>query len=130
MVYTAQWFLDYFPDKKKLEFLSRYPLWLADYSWRTKITDKPYYLASYVWPEGPSVWQKTDKGDGKAYGLNAASADVNDFMLGDYEALLKFFGVEVTPPPGPSYKERLAALVKEIKRRRKLHSNAVYAEPY
>lgn len=110
IVYTAEWYLNHFPDKRKLEFLKRYPLWLADYSWMSKVKNAPHYIIPYVWNGDVAIWQKTDKGDGPAHGIASKSICLNEWM-GTYDELLKFLEIKPTVPPTEPEVHDLAWLV-------------------
>lgn len=92
IVYTSAGFMSSFA-KDKASFLSRYPLWIANYIQRT------YPTMPVVWTDW-KIWQYSDKGDypwyvwkgkakGREYGVESDGLDMNWFK-GNYTDLLNF----------------------------------------
>jgi hypothetical protein len=77
--------------------MGEYPLWVATY---------PYVMSPFARPYMPSpwtdwtIWQYTDKGDGKKYGVQAKAVDLNYFK-GTYNDLLAFLDKAPVTPPAP-----------------------------
>jgi GH25 family lysozyme M1 (1,4-beta-N-acetylmuramidase) len=92
-VYTAYYYWMWTTGGKADWFL-RFPLWVANYGTTKPLVPKP-------WGDW-TLWQFTDKGDARRYGIyNSASCDLNEFN-GNEQAFRKFFGIGgVTPPPEP-----------------------------
>ena len=65
-----------------LEYFKQYPLWVANYNVTRPLIPKP-------WTDW-LLWQYTEKGDGKPYGVASANIDLNHYK-GDF----------VQPPPPP-----------------------------
>lgn len=100
-IYTAEWFMSKF-DRKKTEWMSRYPLWVASYK------SAPPPTIPREW-QNYTIWQYSDKGTypyyqnvsigyGKQYGSSSYGLDMNWFN-GSYEDLLSFAGKDAPPEP-------------------------------
>jgi len=75
------------------DWLMEYDLWIAHYL-KNPEDREPYFAPWDKW----TFWQFTDRGDGKAYGMESKQVDVNYFN-GSLEDLKKYAGgEEVTPP--------------------------------
>lgn len=78
------------------EYFRQYPLWIANYN----PVDKPMIPEPFdTW----MMWQYTDNGDGKPYGVESRNIDLNYFN-GTENEFNQFFGVTDNPPPAPNGK--------------------------
>lgn len=100
IIYTAKWYMDWF-DLKYVSWMSKYPLWVADYTWTSNTlgycTRVPKPWTEYL------MWQfSADKnGRGHEFGVDASDIDLNWFP-GKYDDLLKYLGKdEIIPDPIP-----------------------------
>lgn len=89
ILYTASGFIRDFP-KEKLGWMVKYPLWLAQYTFAQLPPTVPYPWSNWTF------WQYTDKGDGRYYGCESLTIDM-DYYNGSYDDLLAYCGT-VTPP--------------------------------
>jgi GH25 family lysozyme M1 (1,4-beta-N-acetylmuramidase) len=101
LVYSAKWFTDNF-ERKHLDFLKAYPLWVAQYPyWMTPITrpSLPYPWENWLFWQ----WSADGNGRGNEFGVQAKSIDLN-YWQGDYRQLLDWLDTEkptpVEPPQG------------------------------
>ena len=73
-----------------LNYFKQYPLWIAAYNNLKPTVPKP-------WTDW-AIWQYTDNGDGKLYGVESLNIDLNYFN-GDEEAFRARFGLGATVQP-------------------------------
>lgn len=67
--YWIEFTINKFIPNKSLEYFVQYPLWIAAYNNTAPLIPKP-------WTEW-SLWQFTDKGNGKLYGVESRNIDLN-----------------------------------------------------
>lgn len=72
----------------ELNWFSKFPLWLAWYNKNTPLVPKPW--------SNWDIWQFTDSGDGKKYGVESREIDLNYFN-GDLTSFKSRFGITQSP---------------------------------
>jgi len=77
-----------------LEYFHQYPLWIASYGTQPPAIPKPWTSTEWLF------WQYSESGDGKQYGVESNSIDLNYFN-GDIAGLRARFKLTETPPPTP-----------------------------
>ena len=105
MVYTSPGFMRHF-DRRKVGFMSHYPLWVAHY------IQRPYPDIPFPW-QNWIMWQYSDKGHypyyiyrdtlpgrGKDWGVTSYGLDMNWFN-GTYEDVLEFITTGAIEPDPP-----------------------------
>lgn len=75
--------------KAERDYFLQYPLWVANYT----LADKPQVPTPF---DSWALWQYTDNGDGKAYGVQSGNIDLNYFD-GNMDDFLKMFNVGLVP---------------------------------
>jgi lysozyme len=81
-----------------LEYFHQYPLWIANYK-------MPIPLIPLPWADNEWLfWQYTAKGDGKAYGVESTSIDLNYFN-GNLNDFRRRFMLPEPPPSAPETSE-------------------------
>lgn len=105
IIYTSWGFWRSY-GSKSLEY-ALYPLWLAQY------TTSMYPTVPAPWKEY-RFWQYTDKGDGKAHGMESAGLDMNRFA-GTYADLLTFAGMKKAEPTYEQKVDKLWAAHPELR---------------
>jgi len=82
-------------EKDKLEYFHQYPLWIANYGVSNPTVPQPWGANGWLF------WQYTENGNGKTYGVESQSVDLNYFN-GDAEAFRQRFnlGDSGGTPPG------------------------------
>lgn len=109
MIYTSAGFFNEFGRGWDTAW-KRYPLWIANYTTASvPLVPKPWGKSDWLF------WQYTSKGDGKLYGVESATVDLNRFN-GDEAAFRKVFimGESVTPVMPPDALDRLWAAHPEL----------------
>lgn len=99
IVYTAQWFTNYFKTEH-ISWMNKYPLWIANYSsWANNVAKQPVSYPKMefedrAWDDW-TIWQFSADGNGRGneFGVDAGNIDLNYFQ-GDYEDLLVWLGKE------------------------------------
>ncbi|HCR72170.1 MAG TPA: hypothetical protein DIW23_12050 [Anaerolineae bacterium] len=84
--------------KASLNYFKQYPLWIAAYNNFEPTVPAP-------WTDW-SIWQYTDNGDGKPYGVASNNIDLNYFNGSEAE-FYEFFGVTTPPHPSPNQEHDL-----------------------
>lgn len=95
--------------KASLNYFKQYPLWIAAYN--NVRPDVPAPFDNWL------MWQFTDNGDGKKYGVESLNIDLNYFN-GDEQAFRARFGLGAVTQPSPSEEAmRVSAMYqnKEVK---------------
>lgn len=116
IIYTGKWYTDYFKPEY-LSWMKEYPLWVADYTWKSNnVFKKPFYMPK-PWTK-QAIWQFSADGNnrGREFGANADDIDLNWFE-GSYDDLLKFIGAtDITHPvpPEPPVIEPISGSVFEV----------------
>ena len=91
-IYTGYYYwLEHVPERAH-RYFKDYPLWLAWYA------DLDRVMVPQPWEE-LTLWQFTERGDGKLYGLNPLvkkAIDLNYYMGDDFDG---FAGASKEPPP-------------------------------
>jgi len=98
IIYTGKWYTDHF-NLKYIQFMNKYPLWVADYTWKSNtLYNRPTYMPA-PWT-AQTIWQFSADGNGrgKEFGTPGGSIDLNWFE-GDLETLRAF--LEIVPEPIP-----------------------------
>ena len=98
-IYTAYYYWREFApnattEVANLEYFHQYPLWIANYGATAPAVPKPWSASEWL------LWQYTDNGDGKPYGVESLNIDLNYFN-GDVTAFRKRFNIPYLPPPPP-----------------------------
>lgn len=99
-IYTAYYYWrDNAPNSStqaaSLNYFKQYPLWIAHYGATTPLVPLPWKTGEWLF------WQYTESGDGKLYGCESNSVDLNYFN-GDLAALKTRFNLPDTQPdPDP-----------------------------
>jgi len=99
-IYTAYYYWrDNAPNAtlqaSSLEYFHQYPLWIASYETAVPLIPKPWAAGEWLF------WQYSESGDGRLFGAESNSIDVNYFN-GDLAALKARFKLSDTPPPPPN----------------------------
>lgn len=69
IIYTAFY---YWRDYVRSPFWGKdYPLWVANYDYRAPLVPKPWFPGEWF------IWQFTEKGEGKAYGVSSHGLDLD-----------------------------------------------------
>lgn len=100
IIYTAKWFTEQFKSSY-LSWMSKYPLWVADYTWTANnILHRPFRMPEQ-W-EKHTIWQFSadENGRGKEFGAPGGDIDLNWFE-GSYDDLKEFLGAIEIPTPEP-----------------------------
>lgn len=93
-IYTANWWWQVQIVRDQAYF-GEYPLWVSQFT-----LTPLYVILPKPWEnKGARLWQFTDKGDGRAYGVESLNIDLN-YWNGDLPSYRKYFGLAETPPPG------------------------------
>lgn len=84
---------------------AKYGLWLAAYGSERLNVPAPWSAALF--------WQWTPSGDGKLFGTESNSVDLNYFM-GTEGQFAAYFDLETVPGPGPEPKRRIMRVITEF----------------
>ena len=99
IVYTGKWFMDYFKPEYTA-WMSKYPLWVADYTaFSNNVLKKPYYMPK-PWTK-QAIWQFSADGNGRGKEFGTAGNDIDlNWFEGSYDDLIKFVDKPgIVPPP-------------------------------
>lgn len=79
----------------QLAYFKQFPLHLAWYA-----NDPTYVKIPMPWTQAEfRWWQYTSEGDGKLYGVESATVDLNNFVQGGVDEFKKTFSLGTTTPP-------------------------------
>ena len=100
ILYTGYYYwLENAPDANRqassLEYFHQYPLWIARYNATEPLVPAPWKKDEWM------LWQYTETGDGKGFGVESRGIDLNYFN-GDAAAFRARFNISDEPPPSSS----------------------------